>query len=316
MKELKTSPVPGAVTVSPGARKLIKNSTADSTRRAYKTALRAVDAFAGGQPLTDATVADYLAQRHEEGKSPATLRMTIAAINFRYKLQQAPSPVGALAKRALAGAARQGAGRGRGQAHGIDFAQADHMAAVAAKNGKKLSGLRDCALILITSDALLRVGETAALSVGDICTGDATTGKGATVTITRSKTDQTGEEGATLYLRPRTAFSIRQYLQHAGITEGPLFRPVHRKQRVQRRALSPRAVRRIICRCASDAGVGEGGRISGHSLRVGAAGDLAMRGASLPELQTAGRWKSSAQAVHYAKAGLASHGVVSRLRPK
>ena len=38
--------------------------------------------------------------------------------------------------------------------------------------------------------------------------------------------------------------------------------------------------------------VGIEGRVSGHSLRVGRAQSLAAGGASLVELQTAGRWQS------------------------
>ena len=41
--------------------------------------------------------------------------------------------------------------------------------------------------------------------------------------------------------------------------------------------------------------VGIGGRVSGHSLRVGGAQSLAVGGASLVELQTAGRWQSPSE---------------------
>jgi len=311
--KITTTTASRAVAVSPQARQLIADSTAPATRRAYSAALRAIDAFAAGKPLTDAMVADYIAQRHADGVSPATLRMAVAAVGFRYKLRGENSPVGPLSKRVMAGAVRKGSGRGRGQAQGIDFGAADAMAAVAGNGGKRMAGVRDCALILVSSDALLRVGETAALQVADVDTGDGK-GKGASVTVRFSKTDQTGE-GAVLFIRARTAMAVKRWLSKSGITDGALFRPVHRRGSVQRGALSPRAVRRIIQRCASDAGVGDGGRVSGHSLRVGAAGDLAMRGATLPALQEAGRWKTPAMAAHYARAGLAQQGAVARLRP-
>jgi len=301
------------IAVSTKTKALIADSTSANTRRAYSAALRALDAWADGAPITDAALADYLAHRHGEGASPATLRMAVAAVNFRARLQGAQSPAGALTKQTLAGAARQGADRGRGQAFGVDFSAADHMAHQAAKRGTR-GGLRDCALILVTSDALLRVGEASALLVADINLGDGE-GKGAHITIKRSKTDQTGE-GATLYIRPRTAFAVRQWLQHAGITEGPLFRRMRKGGAVQGEALSPAGVREVIVAAANAAGVGEGGRVSGHSLRVGAAGDLAMRGATLPALQEAGRWKSPSMAAAYARQGLAQQGAVARLRPE
>jgi len=305
--------IPG---VSTDAQALMEDSTTAATRRAYTTALRIVDGWHGRRKITDATVANFLAWRHKAGASPATLRMACAAINFRYKLRGGKSPVGPLAKRALAGGVRSGAGRGRGQVDGVDFAQADAMAAVAANGGGSLSGLRDSALILIASDALLRVGEVAALRVKDVDTGDGD-GNSASVTVTRSKTDTTGK-GASLFIRARTALAVRRWLDAAGIGgdgDGFLFRPVHRRGSIQRGGLSARAVRRVIKRRASDAGVGDGKRVSGHSLRVGACGDLAMRGATLPALQEAGRWRSPAMAAHYARQGLAQQGAVARLRP-
>lgn len=311
--QITTATVGRAVAVSRRARKLIADSTAPSTMRAYEIQLQAVDAFAAGRPLDDALVADFIAQRQEDGLAPASLRLATAAINFRCKLHEQPSPVGALAKRALAGAVRNGSRRGMGQVDGIDFSAADCMAAVAGNGGKSMAGVRNAAIIGVASDALLRVSEVSALLVEDIDTGDGK-GKGATVTIQRSKTDQTGE-GATLYLRPRTAMAVKRWLTMSGTTTGPLFRVVHRLGAVQQSSLSPRDVRRIIQRCARDAGVGDGKRISGHSLRVGAAGDLAMRGATIPDLCEAGRWKTPAQAMHYARAGLSQQGVVARLRP-
>ena len=45
-------------------------------------------------------------------------------------------------------------------------------------------------------------------------------------------------------------------------------------------------------------------RISGHSARVGAAQSLVRHGATVPELQQVGRWKTSAMPAHYARAEL------------
>ena len=81
---------------------------------------------------------------------------------------------------------------------------------------------------------------------------------------------------------------------------------------VSARALSTRSVRQIIKDRAEAAGVE--GRVSGHSLRVGAAQSLAQAGASLVEMQQAGRWESPLMPGHYARAELASRGAVARLR--
>ena len=51
---------------------------------------------------------------------------------------------------------------------------------------------------------------------------------------------------------------------------------------------------------------GMDGFISGHSLRVGSAISLAEAGASVVEMQVAGRWKSPQMPAYYAKAEFGS----------
>ena len=76
--------------------------------------------------------------------------------------------------------------------------------------------------------------------------------------------------------------------------------------------LSVNAIRRVIRSRA--AAVGIKGRVSGHSLRVGGAQSLAAGGASIVEMQTAGRWQSPAMPGHYARGQLAARGAVARVR--
>ena len=51
-----------------------------------------------------------------------------------------------------------------------------------------------------------------------------------------------------------------------------------------------------------------------QALKVAVTQSLARRGASLVEMQTAGRWKSPVMPAHYAQAELAALGAVARLR--
>ena len=64
-----------------------------------------------------------------------------------------------------------------------------------------------------------------------------------------------------------------------------------RGDHVQVGRLTGRSARRQIIYWAELAGVE--GFISGHSLRVGSAVSLAQAGASVVDMQVAGRWKSS-----------------------
>ena len=169
-------------------------------------------------------------------------------------------------------------------------------------------GLRDAALIAVTSDALLRVSEVANIQVEDVVFEDDGT---ARLLVRRSKTDQRGT-GALLFLGPRTAALVRDWSAHAAITKGPLFRRLNRAGSVAARGLGAASVRRVIVRRAAAAGIG--GRVSGHSLRVGSAQSLAKRGAGLVAMQKAGRWASPEMPARYTRSQAASEGAVARLR--
>ena len=56
------------------------------------------------------------------------------------------------------------------------------------------------------------------------------------------------------------------------------------------------------------------GFISGYSLRVGSAVSLAQAGATVVDMQVAGRWKFSQMPAHYAKAELAERGAIARFK--
>ena len=56
------------------------------------------------------------------------------------------------------------------------------------------------------------------------------------------------------------------------------------------------------------------GFISGHSLRVGSAVSLVQAGATVVDMQVAGRWKSVQMPAHFAKAELAERGAIARFK--
>lgn len=281
---------------------LMRASLAENTRRAYEAALRGFEN--SGHPETDAGVAAYITGLYEKGRSAACAAMVVAALRFRARLHGRSSPVGPAAERALAGFRRLASERGRGQVTGVRWEQADRAASMAERSGG-LAGLRDAAIISVASDALLRVSEISALDVSDVHPEE------RTVLVRRSKTDQEGE-GAVQFMGAPTVARVRAWLLGAALAEGPLFRAVHRSGRVLAGRLTNRSIRRIIIQHARDAGVK--GRISGHSLRVGGAQSLASAGASLVEMQLAGRWRSPAMPGRYAQGQIAKQGAVAKLR--
>ena len=169
--------------------------------------------------------------------------------------------------------------KARERVKGLTWAEVDDILKLAESSGTA-QGLRDASLILLMSDCLLRVSEAVAVNVEDI--------EENSLTVQRSKTDQTGET-KTLYIGDRTKRLIKRYCRKANITSGAVFvrfktsgeGPQPTEQR-----LSDRSARDIIKRWANLAGIE--GRISGHSLRVGSAVSLSQSGASIAEMHGGG----------------------------
>ena len=301
-----TLPVQGGIRLASGSSALAAASLAPATRRAYEGALRRLGEWLGTRPLDDASLEAYIEHLHARGLAPATAATAVAALRAAARAAGKELRLPG-AEAALAGFRRSSAGRGRGQAVGIQWHQADAMAATAAADGT-LAGIRDAAIIAVMSDALLRVAELAALRTPDVV--PAANGS-ATLAVRRSKTDQAGE-GAELYLGPPTASRVRRWTRDAAIESGPLFRRIRRGGHPGSRTLHPSSVAAVIARRA--AAVGIAGRVCGHSLRVGSAQSLVHAGASLPEIQQDGRWASSRMPALYTRREAASRRGTARLR--
>lgn len=289
-------------------------SLSKNTHRAYRGALQRLQDYLDQHDasLTDGWLAGYLIALFHRGHSPASASMVVSAVRFRAKVAGSPSPVGPATDRILAGFRREGQQRGRGQVVGISWEMADTIAhLVATSEPESLSALRDAALVSIMSDAMLRVSEVAALRCSDVEGAEDGTGL---VSIRRSKTDQEGE-GAVLFLGPGTMERIRTWKTAAGFNTGPLFRPIRVGGAVRKGPLTDRSVRQVIKDRAKQVGI-DGVRVSGHSLRIGSAQSLARRGASLVELQQAGRWTSPHMPGRYVRGQLGSRGPVARIRYK
>ena len=290
------------------ARSLAEASFSANTRRAYDGALRRLALWLteNAVPLNDESIAAYVASLAAAGRAPPSAAMVVAAVKFRARLAGQPSPVGIHAARQLAGFRRKHSGRGAGQVTAISWRVADTVAAIAERSDAPLRGLRDVAIISVASDALLRVSEIAALQVSDV-EAEAPN----TLTIRRSKTDQEAA-GSVAFLGDTTIFRVRRYLESTGIETGFLFRGLTKSGKPLE-SLSDRSIRQIIKDRASVID-SIPGRVSGHSLRVGAAQSLAAAGASIADMQTAGRWKSQAMPGYYTRGQQATRNAVARLR--
>ncbi len=292
--------------LSSGVSVLAAASLSPATRRSYEGAIRRLQDWLSERPLDDASLEAYFGHLHANGLSPATAASTLAALRAAARASGIELHLPGSAA-ALAGYRRTSSGRGRGQADGIQWHQADAMANAAAADGT-LAGLRDAAIVAVMSDALLRVSELVVLQTADLT--PAADGS-ATITVRRSKTDQDGE-GTDLYLGPTTVAKLTEWLRAADITSGPLFRRIRRGGHPGTGPLHPSSIASILANRA--AAVGIEGKIRGHSLRVGSAQSLVQAGASLPEIQQDGRWASSRMPALYSRREAAARRGTARLR--
>lgn len=292
---------PNTALVSTELADMIQASIAPNTLRAYRRTTKQLEIWLNGRSLDDALLAEYILALHQEGKSPATVSQVVAAVKW-YAKHQEVEIVGRITSSTLAGIRREGRGRGRGQVDGIVWNDVERVCAFAEAQ-KTIAGLRDSAMIRLMSDCLLRISEAVAV--------DAEHFKRSTLTIEASKTDQEGQ-GEALYVGDATMKVIRRLKKEADISKGALFCQIRKGDNPTRQRLTATGAREIIKARATVAGVE--GFISGHSLRVGSAVSLAQAGATVVDMQTAGRWKSSDMPAHYARAELAERGAIARFK--
>ncbi len=230
--------------------------------------------------------------------------MALAAIKWYFSNVKASDVQFPISTKRLRTIRRDLKGRGRGQVDGLTWADVERVCAFAEADNS-VAGYRDSAMIRLMSDCLLRISEVVSVNVGHF--------KQNTLVVQRSKTDQEGT-GEALYVTSDTRKAIKQYREKIDIDRGALFCPIRRGDHIQSGRLTDVSARRIIKKRAADAGVD--GFISGHSLHVGSAVSLAKAGASVVDLQVAGRWKNSQMPAHYARAEMAERGTIARFKEK
>ena len=292
--------------ISDQTKALIKATVAPNTIKAYQHAIRQFEIWLDGRPPNDSLLANYITELYQDGKSPATISKIVAAVKWTVKNHS----VGLgdfsfeITEKTLTGIRREGKNRGRGQVEGITWDMVKRICALAEADNT-VAGLRDSALIRLMSDCLLRISEAVAVDVADV---------DSVLTIHQSKTDSEtgGLPDGTLYIGDPTRQVIKRYCEAGGITKGALFRRVRRGDNITSGRLSVQGARNAIKHRAREAGVE--GFISGHSLRVGSAVSLAQAGASVVDMQVAGRWKSPQMPAHYTRAELAERGGIARFK--
>ena len=180
-------------------------------------------------PAVPEVLAAYLAYEVGQNRRPSTLSRRLAAIQYAHQRAGHEPPTTAECVRATLRGIRRTLGStesqgsidgwpGKGYGEGIP---------------DSLVGLRNRAILLLGFAGALRRSELVALNVADIEPADG----GLRVNIRRSKTDQEGEGtviGIAAGITDCPAQALMTWLGAAGITEGPVFRPINKAGTVSR----------------------------------------------------------------------------------
>ncbi|MDN3575023.1 site-specific integrase [Methylobacterium longum] len=278
-------------------------SKADATVRAYTSDARVFQDWCAqygfrSLPAVPEAVAAFIVAEAEAGRAASTLGRRLAAIRYAHKLAKAVDPTDDEGVRAAMKGARRKVGVAPTQKAA---ATAEILTAILMRTPDTLTGKRDRALLALGFAGAFRRSELVALDVEDLREDP----EGLRVMVRRSKVDQEGRgfEKAIPHGRfIRPVALVREWLDAAGITEGPVFRPVSRSGRVRKPAqvapvsgeqkpngsgsaprLTTQTVADIIKRYCAAAGL-DASTFGAHSLRAGYITTAAERGADLARI--------------------------------
>jgi site-specific recombinase XerD len=301
-------------------------SKADATVRAYRGDAEVFQAWCSrygfqSLPASPEAVAGFLVAEAEAGRAASTIGRRCAAIRYAHKLARQPDPTEDEAVRATMKGIRRKVGTAPDQKAA---ATADIVTAILSHIPQTLAGKRDRALLALGFAGAFRRSELVALDVADLREDP----EGLRVLVRRSKVDQEGAgfEKAIPHGRfIKPVALLRDWLDAAGITEGPIFRPVSRSGRVRRGAQSARrfdeasaefdrasrlttqAVADIVKRYATAAGL-DAATFGAHSLRAGYITTAAERGADLARIMDQSGHRDTRTVVGYIRRANAFKG--------
>ena len=287
-----------------------RGTRSDNTERAARADLAIYWAWCAERgvaalPASAEVVAEFI-DAMAQVRAPATVRRYVSSITAAHRTlglerTMKSEPV----QRALKRMHRR-KGRRQEQARGLTWSLRKRLLDAA---GNALIDARNRALLAMGYDTLLRRGELVALQVSDIV--EEVDGA-ATVLVRRSKTDPEGE-GAMAYVARDSMTLVHEWLERSGISQGRVFRSLSRG--VVGEGLEAGQVSRIFKRMAREADLPAEvvERISGHSVRVGAAQDMVAEGIGMASILHAGRWKSTAMVHRYGERLLARRSGAAQL---
>jgi site-specific recombinase XerD len=279
--------------------KRIDGAYAPATIRAYKSNFERFIEFCDQEkiialPADHETVARYIRDISNGKLQSASIRIAVAAISAIHRLNEYSDPTSHPNVKIELRRMHRNLGRESKQASGIN---AELLQKMLSTTDNSLRGQRDKALMLTAYDSMCRRSELVSLRIDDAIID--TKNKTFKIKLRRSKTDQDGI-GRWLHLSDMTQQALLAWIDTSNIGTGKLFRGIKRGQIISDDLSSAqvnRIYKSIAARSCVDGSVVK--QISGHSMRVGAAQDLLISGASLPMIMQRGRWTKADTVMRY-----------------
>lgn len=284
--------------ISEPLQRFISSSLSAGTQRGYAADLAHFRASGRTIPCPPNALAEYLAELAAT-HATATIQRRLAAIAKAHRALGYDDPCKAEIVRATMSGIRRTKGMAQREARAL---QRDDLFAVLDRIGERPIDIRDRALLLIGFAGAFRRSELVGFDCGDV----EPVGRGIVLHLRRSKTDQTGQGRKIAIPHGRTRWCpvrhLTDWLAHAGIEQGPIFRSIDRHGNIAPDRLTGEAVSTILKKRVEAAGF-DPATFSGHSLRAGLATSAAMAGASSWKIRQQTGHKSDAMLSRYIRDG-------------
>ena len=282
----------------------LEGAYAPNTLRAYQADMQEFIRFCANKPFEalpaqPETVATFLLDTLNQGIKSSTVKRKVSSISAVHRLLSLPDPTKHPEVRITQRKIYRQLGTRFDQVYPVTRTILEKMLSVCSPDRH---GLRDRALLLTAYESMRRRSELVALRIEDIEWG---ADNSAFILLRRSKTDQAGQ-GKWIQLSASAGQALKIWLAAANLEFGYIFRGVRANDEVTE-SLCESRVSRIYKLLAEKANVDPRviQQISGHSMRVGAAQDQLVEGASLAQIMVRGGWSKPDTVMRY----------VERVRP-
>ncbi len=275
----------------------ISDAYSTNTIRAYRADFEELIVYCvenkqSALPAKPTTIAKFIESVANKKNSSASIRRKIVSIATIHRWANFSDPTKSPEVKLAIRKMHRKLGRLCAQAEPINK---DRLQTMLSATENNLRGQRDRILLMIAYDTMRRRSELASLELADI----RETKTGGSILLRRSKTDQE-RLGTWLHVNDKTYSELQKWIKNAEITNGKILRGVKGNNKISNN-LTGAQIGRIFKRLASLAGIDKQtvSHISGHSIRIGAAQDLLISGASLSQIMTKGGWTKVDTVIRY-----------------